>query len=508
MVENSGNKRIAKNTVFLSIRMVIVLIIGLYTSRVILQVLGIEDYGIFNVVGGFVSMFAFINTSMNNGIQRFYNYELGKRGEEGAHEVYRCALLTQLFIAIVVFVAIETFGLWYIYNKLVVPSERFGATLYIFQFAVVSIMFTIFSVPFSAAITAHERMDYFAIVNIVEVVLKLLIVLVLPFINADSLIVYGVLVALVSVLSFLMYYVYAKVNFTELRGNNKHNKDLMKGILSFSGWNLFGSFAGVVKEQGLNLLLNAFFGPVVNAARGVAYQVLNGVQSFVSNITTASRPQLTQSYAQGNLDRTFHIMYSMSKLCFISVFIFALPVMLEVEPLLQLWLGESIPEHTPAFIILIVGASLIHVFNPPISFVVHATGNMKNYQTYTTIFSLLLLPVAYLFLRKGAEPEIVFVLYFFFQILGQILCMYILRTIVSFSIWDYIKNVIWPCGVLVIVSSILPILVHNVMDMSFWRLLIVSMVSGLCVITASYFLVLSEAERNLVRGLIKKNNNG
>lgn len=502
------NQLIAKNSVLLTIRMVIVLAIGLYTSRVILQILGVENYGIYNVVGGFVSMFAFINTSMTNGIQRFFNFELSKNGEDGARRVYHCALFTQFVVAIITIIALETFGLWYLHNKLVIPPERFIAAQYVFHFSVVAVLLSILGVPYSAAITAHEKMDYYAIVSILDIVLKLGIVFALPLFDADSLVVYGFLMILISIIDFLLYFIYAKKHFPELSGHVNVDKPLLKNILSFSGWNLFGSFGVVMKEQGLNLLLNAFFGPVVNAARGVAYQILNGVQSFIVNITTAARPQLTQSYAQGNVQRTFNIMYSMSKLCYISVFIFALPVMLEVESLLSLWLGNNVPEHTPAFVVLIVGASLIHVFNPPTSFVVHATGNMRRYQTWTTVFSLLLLPVAYLFLINGSSPEIVFVLYFIFMLLGQVLSLIILRSIVSFSLREYFAKVIWPCVILSLVSSIIPVTLHLIMQQSYLRLFVVSIVAGICVLLSSFYLGLNVSERaiivDFVRNKIKK----
>lgn len=501
---NKNNQLIAKNSVLLTIRMVVVLIIGLYTSRVILHVLGVEDYGIYNVVGGFVSMFVFINTSLNNGIQRFFNFELGKNGVEGARRVYHCALCTQFIIAFIIVVAIETFGVWYLHNKLVIPAERFLAAQYIFQFSVISILFTILSVPYCAAVTAHEKMNYYAIVSIIDVILKLIIVFLLPFINADSLVIYGALIVLVSALNFLLYFVYACNHFPEMHGCFIIDWDLIRKMFSFSGWNLFGSFGGVMKEQGLNLLLNAFFGPTVNAARGVSYQLSHGVQSFVGNITTASRPQITQSYAQGNVNRTFNIMYSMSKMCYISVFIFALPVILETDLLLKLWLGDSVPEHTHAFVVLIVGASLIHVFNPPTSFVVHATGKMKKYQTISTLFNLLILPVSYFFLNNGSSPEIVFVLYFVFMLLGHIICLILLRSIIFYSIKDYIIKVIWPCALLSIAACILPSLLHVMMDESFMRLFIVSIVSGICVLFFSFYLGMNISERALVTDFVKK----
>lgn len=495
----NNNKRIAKNTVFLSVRMVIVLLIGLYISRALLSTLGVVDFGIYNVVCGFVAMFAFINTSMINGIQRFYNFEYGRNGEDGARKVYHCALITQTAIALLVVVATETFGIWYLNNKLVIPPERFTAAVYVFHFSVLSLLFPILQIPYSASITAHERMDYYAIVSVIDVILKLLIVLALPFIDYDHLVIYGLLTISINILNFLMYYIYAKRNFSELHGKIELDKKLLKNMLSFSGWNLFGSFSGVMRDQGLNLMLNSFFGPVVNAARGVAYQVSGGVQSFVVNITTASRPQLTQSYAQGNISRTFNIMYSMSKMCYISVFVFALPVLLETEYILHLWLGENIPEHTQSFVVLVVLSSLIHVYNPPTSFVVHATGKMRAYQTISSIFSLILLPVSYFFLKHGSSAEMVFVLYFIFTVLGQALCLYILHRLIPFSIIEYLKNVIWPCILLSISAAIIPIAIHVFMPYSFARFCVVVAISMLLVIFTSYSMGLNMTEKKIVK---------
>lgn len=484
--------------------MVIVLGIGLYTSRILLQVLGVEDFGIYNVVAGFVAMFAFLNTSMNNAIQRFYNYELGKNGEDGMRRVYNCSLIAQVLIALVIIILTETFGLWYIYEKLVLPPERFDAALWVFQLSVISLLFLVIQIPYSSAIMAHECMDYYAVVSVIDAALKLALIFLIPLIQSDNLVIYGIIILFISLVDFFLYYIYAKQRFPEIKIEKKFEKSLFNEILKFSGWNLFGSFSGVMKEQGLNLLLNLFFGPVVNAARGIAYQVSGGVQSFVMNITTAARPQMTQAYAQGNIERTLRIMFSMSKMSYISVFIFALPVMLEVDYILHLWLGNGVPDHTGAFVVLVVFSSLINVFNPPTSFVVHATGKMKSYQTITSLFSLLLLPVSYLFLYIGCAPEIVFVLVIIFTALGQLISLLILKKLITISLRLYFGKVIMPSLMTTILSTAVPFVAYYYMDRSFLRFSVVTILSLLSVSLFSYLIEFDKDERSIVKDFIRR----
>ena len=488
----------------MTIRMVIVLVIGIYTSRVLLHTLGVEDFGIYNVVCGFVSMFAFLNTSMNNGIQRYYNYELGINGEDGARKVYHCSIITQITIAIIVIVLTESIGLWYVYNKLVVPVERFETSVWIFHSAVASLLFLIIQIPYSAAIMAHEKMDYYAICSVLDIMLKLLIVLALPYIGGDNLKTYGLLIIAVSIIDFAMYFVYARRKFPELRGKYKFERGLFREMVRFSGWNLFGSFAGVMKEQGLNVILNLFFGPVVNAARGLAYQVSGGVQSFIINITTAARPQLTQSYAQGNTERTINIMYSMSKMSYLCLYMLALPVMMEVDFLLKLWLGNQVPEHTNSFVILVVGYTLVNVFNAPTSFVVHATGKMKKYQLISSVWGLLLLPASYFALYLGTEPEFVFVLNIIFMVIGQVISVIILRSLIVFSVKIYLYKVILSCALLSIFSAIPPIVTKSLIEEGFVRFVIVSLVSSISIACLSYIIVFNIAERQILKGLVYK----
>lgn len=366
MSEGSANRRIAKNTIFLYVRMLLVLFVNLYITRAVLGSLGVVDYGIYNVVAGFVSMFAFINTSMSIGIQRFYNYEKGKGNERSSNEVYNSALIIQFLIGILTLVLLESVGIWYVNHIMIVPIERLFATNCVYQFSILSLFFVIMQVPYSAAIMANERMDFFALVSIFDVLCKLGIVLAIPIVPFDSLIFYGTFTALVSLIDLICYFCYIKKQFKGLYLDIRCGKKYFKQMLCFSFWNLFDMFAFTMKGQGLNVLLNGFFGPVVNAARGVAAQIMSAIQGFSSNIVTAFRPQLIESYAQGDYQRTNNLMFSMSKISYGLLYILSLPVILELDFILSLWLGGNVPNYTIIFtrlvlVDMLINLSLIHI---------------------------------------------------------------------------------------------------------------------------------------------------
>lgn len=503
MSNQANNKRIATNTLLLTIRMLVVMVIGLYSTRVVLRVLGVTDFGIYNVVGGFVSMFAFINASMSNGIQRFYNYEYGKNGGGTLSHVYNTAFRIQFFISVIIFIATETIGLWYLYEKMVIPEERFSAAFYCFHFSVCSLVLSIMQLPFSALVMAHERMNFYAMLSILDALLKLIIVIALPSIYGDHLIVYGFLFMMITIVNFVLYVFYVNKNFKEDVRYGKGEKLLYKEMLSFTGWNFFGSFGNVLRDQGLNMILNLFFGTVVNAARGIAFQVMGACKSFVSNITTAARPQMTQSYAEGNLHRSIAIMNGMSKACFMSFLLLSLPVVIEIEFILNIWLGHEVPDYTQVFIVIIIAETMIDVFTPPISFMVHATGKMKKYQLVSTIINLLTLPVAYLFLKEGYLPYYVFIVTFVFSLIRQSVSVFILSTLVSFSVWKYVIDVVIPMIFVVSFSIILPLLAHYCLPMGWWRLIVVGTTAILCVAVSSFIIGLNEKERGLIMQIVR-----
>ena len=482
--------------------MVIVLLITLYTTRVVLRVLGVEDYGVYNVVCGFVSMFAFLNTSMSNGIQRFFNFELGKNGQEGANKVYMTALVIQALLTLIVVVLVETFGLWYLHNKMVIPDDRMMAAEWVFQFSVVGFLFIIMQAPYTAAVMAHERMDFYAIVSILDAVLKLTIVLILPLLHGDSLIWYGVLSLAINVFNFSMYFIYSRRKFIEIRIRRFFDKALFKSMLGFSGWNLFGSFSGIMQDQGINLVINFFFGPVVNAARGVAVQVNGGLQSFVSNITMPVRPQVVQSYARGELTRTMNLTYSISKLscCFLAMM--AIPISLEIDYVLHIWLGENIPAHTPTFTILVLLTALTSNLNAATSNVVHATGRMKNYQLWGSLVKMLSVPIAFVLLKYYKVPELALVSVFVMNALGHIVCLFVLRTLISFSLRHYLNHVVIPILIVIGVELLITSPIHILMHTSGFRFIVVCLVGAITGAVALYYLALDRQEQALMRTLI------
>lgn len=499
-----SNSRIAKNTIFLYLRMLLVLVVSLFTTRVLLHALGVEDYGINNVVCGFVSMFSFLNTSMSNGVQRFYNFSLGRKNEYSIGEVYTASFIIQIIIAVLLFVILELVGTWYIYNMMNIPSDRVAAAYWIFQFSVVSLVLILFQIPYSAAIMAYEKMDYYAYLSIFDVVAKLIIAYSVKYASIDRLILYGSLNLLVSIISFLLYFIFAKRQFPDLRFNFKVRKRLFKPMLAFSGWNVFGSFAYLIKGQGLNLLLNFFFGAIVNAARGVSNMVMSAIQSFQANIVIAFRPQLVQSYAEGNYGRVLRLFYSLSKISFVLLSILSIPVIIEVNYILKIWLGDNIPEYTVPFTILALLNMIVSSLNTPVSQIVHATGKMKSYQIGTSIVICSILPIAWFSLKLGCDPTMVYLISLILTILNQVICNLLLKRVFDYSTKDYIVKVILPCVFFLILVPIVPFAVTVFMPSSFYRLIVTAILCLVISCLIAYWVVLDKVEKEMLIGFIRK----
>lgn len=502
MQGGQANNRIAKNTIFLYIRMGFVLVVSLFTTRIVLQSLGVEDYGINNVVGGFVSMFAFLNTSMSNGIQRFYNFAIGRKNEYSEKDVYNTAILIQTLLAIIIIVLLETIGIWYMYNKMVIPDTRFGAAMWVFQLAVASLVFVIIQIPYSAAIIAYEKMDFFAYVSIFDVIAKLAIAYSLFICKGDKLIIYGILNFAVCIISFFLYFFFCKLKFKSLKLEIRPRKTLFKSMLSFSGWNIFGTFAYMIKSQGLNMLLNVFFGPIINAARGISNMVLSAIQGFQSNIVVAFRPQIVQSYAAGEYSRVKNLFYSLSKVSFVLLATLSVPVMMEHKYIFHLWLGDTIPDYTYSFTILVLINMIISSLNTPVSQVVHATGKMKTYQILTSSVICAILPISWLFLKIGFDPNSVYVVSLAVTIVNQYVCIAVLKRIFEFEMKEYLKEVIIPLTIYSIVLVIIPLLCIFVLDSNLWRLILIFCLTVLISGAMTYLIVLNSSEKNIVNSFV------
>ena len=501
---NIANRRVAKNTIFLSIRMLIVLCINLYATRVVLSTLGVEDYGIYNVVCGFVSLFAFLNSSLSNGIQRFYNYELGKNGDSGLDKIYTSALIIQIIVILIVILLTETVGLWYLDNKMVIPYDRLLTARSIYQLSILSFVLVILQSPFSAAVLAFERMDYYAVVSVVITILKLIAALLLPCFVVDRLLLYSVFLVIISIIEFLLYYVYVKISFKTIKCNVLVDSSLFKSMCVFSGWNIFGTFSGIMKEQGVNLVLNFFCGPVVNAARAIANQVSGGLQSFVSNLTIPVRPQVIKSYAAGDIIRTMSLTFTISKLSCYFIYILALPIIAEIDFILKIWLGSNIPDFTSSFVIIIILTSFLSNLNAAVSGVVHASGKMKLYQISTSLAGLLSVPLSYLVLRFYGNPQLALLMVFVAMLLVQVVSLYILKRIVPFSMFQYLKEVIFPLIIVIGTTWFIPLLIDCLSLVELANFVVTAIASIFAVSFSIYMFGLSQSEKLILKQLIYK----
>lgn len=501
---DSPNNLLAKNTIFMSVRMIFVLLVSLYTSRVFLAALGVEDYGINNVVSGFVYMFGFINASLASVIQRYYNYELGKNGIKGLQSVYKCAIILQSCLALLIFLILEIGGSWYIFNKMVLPENRLIIAYWLFQFTVISSLFVIMQTPFSAAVMAYEKMNFYALVGIIEVLARLVLALIIPHVDIDHLFFYGLFSLFVSILVFLLYYSYSKHYFKDLKFVKNNVKGLMKEMSRFTSWSILGTFACVMREQGLNLILNLFFGPIINAARAVAYQVSTALQGLVQNFSVASKPQMVQSFSSGNKQRTIQLLYSTSKISFVFLFLMALPLCLDMKYVLHLWLGENVPAHTCNFVIIVILTNFVNNLNAPLSNVIYATGKMKAYEIVFSSFNLLILPISYVFLNIGSSPESAFIIYLVMMIVTQIGCLLVFHYQEGFSLRDYLIKLVIPILIVLVVSIPLPLLIHEKMTDGILRLIAILFVSILEILPLSYFIVADSNEKLICKRIVNR----
>ena len=499
---SADNRRIAKNTLFLYIRMGVVLIISLYTTRVILRVLGVEDYGIYNVVAGFVSMFNVLNTTLSNGINRYYNYELGREGGDVTN-VYNAAVRIQLLTAAILFVLIECIGIWYVNNVMVIPPERITVANWLFQFSVLSMLLIVLQAPYNAAVLAYEKMDYFALVSIVDAVLKLAICFLISFCGEDKLLTYGALMLVISITNFSMYFIYTRVKFNALKLRLHVDKSLFKSMLSFSGWSLLNPIAYTARGQGCNMVLNYFFGPIINAAHGVANQIAHAVDQMSGNFSVSFRPQLIQSYSSGDLVRTKRLMYSMSKISFLLHALFTIPIVLEINNLLILWLGkDSIPEYAAPFVCWILVIKCINSLNPPITNVMSATGNIRKINFFTAVIMVSIIPITIVMMRSGMKPTAMYIGILVLTIINQYVCLLILCDNFSeVTMKDYLKEIVLPCMAVSATSLLLPLLSCLLIPASLLRLLITCFLSFVSVLASMSFFF-DKAEKRLVKNMM------
>ena len=496
-MDNNQNKRIAKNTIFMYIRMAITMCIGLYTSRAVLQALGVEDFGLYNVIGGIVSMFIILNGAMVNTTSRFITIYLAKEDELQTCKIFNMASLVHVVIAVLVVLFAETIGLWYLENKLVVPEGRMFAAHWLYQLSILSAIFSILYVPYNAAIVAHEKMGVFAFIQIADSALKLIIVLLLAYSPIDKLIFYATLLTILSIADLCIYFIYCKRHFAETEIMFYWNNSVFKEMMGFAGWTLVGNFVNFFYTQGLNLLLNAFCGPAANAARGIAVQVENVVKQFANNVQVAINPQILKSYSLNEMDRMYSLIMASSRYCFFLLYFLCLPIMLEANFILHLWLG-IVPEHTVNFIRLILVIALFDTFVNPMFTANLACGKLKLYHFPLSILMVAFMFVTYFAIKLTGIAESVYVSLLTVTFIGYIMKIYIIDRQVGLKPKVYIKNVLKPVCLVVLISPILPFYIHSLLDEGWVRLLATGFACVVSVTAAIYVLGVSQAERKFV----------
>ena len=496
MAVSQDNKRVAKNTVYMYIRMAFSMLVGLYTSRVVLNVLGVEDFGLYNVIGGIISLFTVLNAALVNTTSRFITVSLAKGDALGTRQIFNMSFLLHFFVGILIVILAETVGLWYLHTKLVIPEGREFAAEWMYQFTIISAFFTTINVPYNAAIIAHEKINVYAIVQIIDVVLKLVIVLLLKVVPFDKLIFYAFLILLVTVLDFVINYAYCHRKFEEVKFLFYWNWKTFREILKFIGWAMVGNFSNMFYTQGLNLMLNAFCGPAVNAARGIAVQVQGVVAQMANNVQTAINPQIIKTYSSNNLDRMHMLICASSRFCYYLLFIIALPIMLEADYILHLWLG-IVPDHTVNFVRLTLIAALLDAFINPMFTANLASGKLNMYYIPISVISFSFMFVTYFAIKTTKIPEMVFYCYLAMIVLGVIVRIFVMSKQVQLAKRKYVKDALVPAIIVTFLASILPIVCHISIENELMRLIISLIVSVISVAMVVFSVGMTKSERQL-----------
>jgi O-antigen/teichoic acid export membrane protein len=477
------------------------MVIGLYTARVVLNALGIEDYGIYNVVGGIVILFTCISNSMTAATQRFITFEIGRNDTEQLNKIFSTSVLIHIIIACVVLLFIETLGYWFFTNKMQIPLDRMNAAKWVFHIAVISLFLNIINVPNNAMIIAYERMKAFAYISMFDAVIKLLIAVLLGYIFVDRLIIYAIFMMGLALAQNILYLIYVKKKIHQIFFKPLYEKRLFRKMLNFASLSFIGDLGMISYTQGLNVLLNVFFSPSVNAARGIAVQVQNAVTAFSSNFQIALNPQITKSYASTNLAYMRQLIFASSKYSFFLLFLISLPILIETKQLLFLWL-KVVPEHTVAFLILVLFITIIIIIGNPLTIAAHATGKIKKYQILVGGINFFILPLSYFTLKLKAIPEYVFIINLCMVFLCLFIRVYIVKSMISFSMRDYLRDVLSPIIIVMLTSSILPLTVYHIMDDSMFRFFAVGFISLLMNIISIYHWGLNSKEKKNVNDRI------
>mgnify|MGYP006981379191 FL=1 len=503
---SDNNKRIAKNTLLLYVRMLFTMAVSLFTSRVILNTLGVQDYGINNVVGGIVTMFSVLSGSLSSSISRFITFELGKRNIERLKTIFSTGVNIQLGMSVLIIIIAEAVGIWFLNAKMNIPADRMLAANWVFQCAILTFVLNLLSVPYNAAIIAHEKMSAFAYISVVEVTLKLIIVYMLTISPFDRLKAYAVLLLCVGAVIRFIYGYYCKRHFEECTYHFVFDKPVLKEMTGFAGWNFFGNGAYMLNTQGVNILMNLYFGVAVNAACGIATQVDAALKQFVNNFTTAVNPQITKSYAQGDLAYMHKLVCRSAKFSAFLMLFFAIPILLETQSILTIWL-KTVPEYAAIFLQLIIISSFVDtVLANSLVTSMFATGNIKRYQIIVTTIGCLVFPFSWIAFQLGFQPEIAYVLYFIIYTVLLGVRLYLLKDMVKLPIMMYVREVLYRVLPVMIICFIIPMMIRYSMQEGWMRLILLCLVSTIVTAVVEYSIGLTKNERKFIVGKINNKN--
>lgn len=500
---NKSSHHIMKNTLTLYVRMFFVIIINLFTSRVILEVLGVDDYGIYNVVGGIVVLFTFLNTTMSSSTSRFITFELGRNDLIEVNKVFNTALIIHIAIALIILLIAETVGLWFLENQLNISENRMFAARIVYQLSILVCMVSVIQVPYQASIIANEKMDIYAIISVVDVVLKLLILYIVDIFTYDSLILYALFLFIVVCLIFTFYVFYCSSYLPGCDFHFSYNTSKAKSMLSFSGWDLYGNSSALAASQGINFLLNIFFGVAVNAAIGIANQFNSGINVFSNNFLLAVRPQIVKRYANGEYTSLMGLIYNSAKYSYFLLLLIAVPFFFEVDFILGIWLGK-VPEHLNIFCRIFIIKSLFAVCcSSVLTMLVHAIGRMKKFSFYRGTIILLTLPISYVALKFYNIPYIPIVINAIMDILASFYTILLVRQLFNeFSIVLYIKKVILPCIIMTLISLASSYIINLIFFQSLLRLVLVFMFNLSAIVFVLYFFIIDINTKALVNAKI------
>lgn len=499
---SDNNKRIAKNTLLLYLRMFFTMAVSLYTSRAVLNTLGVVDYGVYNVVGGIVVVFSFVNGAMATATQRYITFALGKQDENWLKTVFSTSLQIHLMLSVAVVLLTETIGLWFLYNKMQIPVDRISAAFWVLQCSIGTSVIMILSVPYNATIIAHERMSAFAYISVLEVILKLAIVFLLLISPFDKLIFYAILFMLGQLGIRICYSTYCQRHFKETIYCRVWNKSLFKEMLGFAGWNIFGNMAGMLSAQGVNLILNVFFGPAINAARGLAVQVQTAIGQFAANFQMAANPQITKTYAQGDLESMHKLIIRTSRITFFLLFMFTLPLFFYAEGILKLWL-KIVPQYTAIFLQLSLLVSIVDGVGNPLMTAAQSTGKIKKFLTIIAIIALTIAPISYVVLKLGACPYFVYIVHLVICSVIFVVRSCLIKPLIHLSIGHYYKSLL---------SSVIPVIFISVpVSYGISRMMnaneVLTLIMGICfcmfsVVVSTYFCGLEKNEKKYINNKI------